>query len=409
MAISAALQRIEAVIAASPEPVRDAADAHPVLLGIAEVLSSPPYAVVGPQARLRWLVGDTMVEAGVDRWLDTWEIGYRAFPYEPDISRNEYLAFEYASTEVTPPYLWSLDLAERSPLSWQPTPFPLPGWSQIATELGYLVGILPKDLATIPPQWFNAPVVLTSTLAGTDVEARADRHGLVVQAPSVRVELDPERAYLASAVLGRAWATVYAARPPGALRLSVAPTVPAFRLLAEPRDDGPGSRVPPPALFADLASFEGPAVSSRAPGPDGGPFVATYATPEQGAALVVEAVDGGVPAFLAHHRLADSTHRVGLPELRAEEGWRVRIRSGTMQLTLLESHHHPAAVLDYTRRLLDRLEDAYGTPWGSSLDSRSRLGRTWRVGEMAVRAGSSGNAAMVEITSYRDLVTYHFG
>lgn len=406
MAISGTLQRVEDVIETLMGRDLEPDDAHPVLLELAAVLGRSPYAVVGPRARFRWRFDELMVEAGVDRFLGNWEVGYRAFPYEPDVSRGEDLAFTSAGAEVAPPYEWSLELADPQPRL--PPPCLLLGWPRIATELGYLLGSLPQDLATVPPEWFDGVIVLSSSLGGIVVEARSDRHGLTLRGAGAEVHLDPDRAYRAGASIGQAWVAAYTGQRPGDLALGAGSTARPFTLLAVPGAGDGDVEVLIAASFADLVSAAPSAEPRPAPVPAEA-FLAAYATPEQATDLVDEAVVDGVTAFLQHHDLAPGTGRPGVPELRAETGWRVRLLSGTIQLTLLESRHHPAAVLDYTRRLLDRLEAAYGSPWGSARDSQGRLARTWRVGDLAIRAGSSGSSVVVEITSYEDLLIHHFG
>ena len=406
MAISGTLQRVEDVIESVTGRDLEPDDAHPVLLELAAVLGRRPYAVVGPRARFRWRFEEQMVEAGVDRFLGSWEVGYRAFPYEPDVSRGEDFAFTAAGADVAPPYEWSLELAGPQPPL--PTPCPLRGWARIATDLGYLVGSLPQDLATVPPQWFDGEIVLSTRLEGIEVEARADRHGLTVRGAGTAAHLDPDRAYRAGASIGRAWVAAYTGQRAGDLVLEAGSTARAFTLLAVPGAGEDDAGVPAPESFADLLSAAPSAEHRPAPVPTEA-FLAAYTTPEQATDLVDEAVVDGVSAFLHHHDLATGSDRPGVPELRAEAGWRVRVLSGTMQLTLLESRHHPAAVQDYARRLLDHLEAAYGAPWGSARDSQGRLARTWRVGDLAIRAGSSGSSVVVEITSYEDLLLHHVG
>lgn len=407
MPIDATLQRVEDVIA--PLAGRELAveDAHPVLLDLARVLGDPPYAVVGPRARFRWRLGDLMVEAGVDRFLGSWELGYRAFPYEPDVSRGEYLAFADPRGDIAPPYEWSVALATSQPAL--PPTSPMPGWTRIGTELGYLAGTLSLDLSTVPPAWFDGGVVLATSLGGIEVEARADRHGLTLRGPGSQVHLDPERAYLARSLIGVAWVGAYAGQPPDALTIRATSTGRPFRLLASPSPDDDEAEPIGPLSFADLARVQAapaPPVPASLKVPE---FLAAYASPEEAAGLVQEVVAEGVPAFVRHHELTAAAPRPGVPELQAAAGWRVRVLSGSLLLTLLESRQHTAEVLAYTRRLIDHLEQAYGPPWGSSLDSRARLVRTWRVGDVAVRAGTSGSAVMVEVTSYQDLLIHHFG
>lgn len=407
MPIDATLQRVEDVIGVLAGQELAAEDAHPVLHDLAGVLGGPPYAVVGPRARFRWRFGDRMVEAGVDRFLGSWELGYRAFPYEPDVSRGEYLAFADPRGDIAPPYEWSLALAQPQPAL--PPTSPLAGWTRIGTELGYLAGTLPQDLSTIPPPWFDGGVVLATSLGGVEVEALADRRGLTLRGPGSEVHLDPERAYLARALIGAAWVAAYAGRTADALTIRAASTDLPFRLLASPSPDDDETEPEGPLSFADLAGVQAPPpppvpATVTVPG-----FLAVYASPQEAAGLVREAVADGVPTFVRHHELQAAPPRPGVPELRAAAGWRVRVLSGSLLLTLLESRHHTAEVMAYTRLLMDHLEQAYGVPWGSSLDSRGRLGRTWRVGDLAVRAGTSGSTVMVEITSYQDLLIHHFG
>lgn len=407
MPIDATLQRVEDVIAALEGRELATEDAHPVLQALAEVLGGPPYAVVGPRARFRWRFGDRMVEAGVDRFLGNWELGYRAFPYEPDVSRGEYLAFADQTGDIAPPYEWSLALGQPQPTL--PPTSPMHGWTRIGTELGYLAGTLPQDLSTVPPAWFDGGVVLATSLGGTEVEAYADRHGLTLRGPGSEVHLDPERAYLARGLIGVAWVAAYAGRQPEALSIRATSTGLPFRLLASPGPDHDSDEAEGPMSFADLALVQAPPpppvpATVTVPG-----FLVSYASPEEAADLVREVVAEGVPAFVQHHELEAAPPRPGVPELRSGAGWRVRVLGGSLLLTLLESRHHTEEVLAYTHRLLDHLEQAYGTPWGSSLDSRGRLGRTWRVGDRAVRAGTSGSTVMVEVTSYQDLLIHHFG
>lgn len=405
--IDVRLQQVEDVIAALSGRVLAPDDAHPALVAIGEVLGSRPYAVLGPRARFRWKLDGLMVEAGVDQFFDEWEVGYRAFPYEPDVSQGEYLAFTYASPDLSPPYLWSLALTEPPAQWWSPPAYRLPGWNDVATEFGYLTGMLAKDLATIPPAWFDAPVVLSSALGDTTVEVSADRHGLRVCAPGTDVTLDPDQAYRAGRVLGRSWAGAYAAHRPADLAISTEP--PAFALFAVPGGTEGGDDALEAATFAELQYFRSPVERrARRVFPLEG-FVTTYADPHEAADLVVEAVEDGIAAFLERHTLVAVTNRFGTPELRAAAGWRVRVRSGTLDLTVLESWDSTEQVLAYTRALLAELTDTYGDPWGCSRDSRDRLSRTWRVGDLAIRVGAAATAVVAEVTSYRDLLTYHFG
>ncbi|SDB96796.1 hypothetical protein GA0111570_11248 [Raineyella antarctica] len=413
MAINRTLQRVETAIGALAGRVLDPSDAHPVLLELAEVLGRRPYAVIGPRARFRWLFDALMVEVGIDHFRGTWELGYRAFPYEPDVRWGEHLSFRSGVADVAPPYEWSLELADPPPGPWLPPVYPLLGWAHVADELGYLVGMLPRDLATVPPTWFDGRIGLCSSLAGIDVEVVADRRGLTVHAPGTALHLAAEAAQRAGTVIGRAWATAYAGRAPGELAISTTSPARPFTLLAAPAGTDPVDENLQPASFTDLADLDVPG-RAAAPGrlpPAAEPeeaFLAAYATPEEGADLVREAVGGGVPAFLEQHALAAGRPPAGL-ELRAEAGWRVRVRSGALRLVLVEGRHRTADVSDHAHRLLDLLEEAYGTPWGSAADSHGRLARTWQVGGTAVRAGSSGDTVVVEITSYEDLVLYHFG
>lgn len=410
MAISATLARVESVLDALVGHELEPVDTHPVLLRLAEVLGRPPYAVVGPRARFRWRIDDLMVEAGVDRFLGVWEVGYRAFPYEPDVSRGEYLAFAYGGEDVSPPYEWSLDLGGPQPRL--PHPAPLTGWERFATELGYLVGKLPEDLSTIPPDWFDGTVVVSTFLDGVVVEAAADRHGLTVSGPANGpVRLDPEQAYRAAPAIGVAWAGTYAGHSAGDLVLRGHSVRRPFALLTSPRAAEEDPPELPPVGFADLPRLSVPVRRAEQGGatPPTEPCLATYATTDQAAALVLEVVRDGVSAFLHHHALVAGAQRPGVPELRSKAGWRARVLSGSILLTLVEGHGQAAAVRSYTHRLLELLEESFGSPWGSSLDTQGRLSRTWRTGDLALRVGSSGSSVMVEITSYADLLTYHFG
>lgn len=392
-------------------------DAHPTLLAIAEALGGPPHEVHGPQARFRWLLDDVMVEVGVDRFYDEWEIGVRAFPYEPDVSRRERQAFEAAGPELSPPYLWSFSPAEGPAPTWRPGPFRLPTWSDVATEIGFLLALLPTDLATIPPSWFGQPVVLGSRLGGREVTARADPDSLTISVDGMEATLDPEQARRAGKVIGRVWATSYRDHRPGDLTIDVSPTSPPFRLLPAPGGEppvGPDGTIvpeqpPEPATVIDLLPFTTP-VPAAEPSPRArGAYLAAYVSPEEAVGLIDEVVRAGVARFIEHHELVTATNRYGIPELRSGAGWRVRVRAGTIDLTVLEAWRSAGAVRTYAGELLGLLAVAYGEPWGCACDSRGRVNRTWRIDDLAVRAGSSGTAVVIEVTHFADLMVYHFG
>lgn len=417
MRIDEVLATVEATVhALSGRLLLRPSDTHPTLLAIADALGSPPYEVHGPQARFRWQHDGVLVEVGVDRFFDEWEVGYRAFPYEPDVSRREQEAFASATPDLAPPYLWSIAPAEEPVPSWRPGPFLLPRWADVATELGFLLAMLPTDLATIPPAWFHGPVILGSTLGGRVLSVRAEPDRLTMTVEGVEVSLDADQARRAGKVIGRIWATTYEDRAPGDLTIGIVPTTPPFRLLPTPggAPTGPGGRTVPdaplePATVIDLLPFTA-AVPEREPPPrPGGTYVAAYASPREAAGLIDEVVRTGIPAFVEHHELVAAANRYGIPELRASPGWRVRVRGGTIDLTVLDAWRAPAAIRDYTRDLLGLLDAAYGEPWGSACDSRGRLNRTWRIGDLAVRAGSAGTAVVIEVTRFDDLMIYHFG
>lgn len=408
MAISATLQRVEHVIDDLVGRDLTPLDAHPALLAIAEILGGRPYAVIGPGARFRWRLDGQMVEAGVDRFRGAWELGYRAFPYEPDVSRGEYLAFAYGADDLTPPYEWSLEL--HGPQPRLPQACPLAGWQRVATELGYLVGKLPEDLAAVPPSWFDGTVTLSTDLGGVHVRAAADRHGLTLVGPDgVTIRWNVEQAQRAGSAIGAAWAWAYAGRAAGDLVITVTSGARPFTLLTAPGGSGDEPPQLPAFSFDDLRALPAPGPGLAAVPEPVKPFLAAYVTVEHAADLVREVVHEGVSAFLRHHELTAGGRRPGVPDLRAKAGWRARVLSGTILLTLVESHDHAEEVLAYAHRLLELLEETFGVPWGSSRDSQGRLSRTWRTGDLALRAGSSGSSVVVEITSYADLLTYHFG
>ncbi|QGF23346.1 hypothetical protein [Raineyella fluvialis] len=151
MRIDELLQGVEAaVLALTGRLLPRPSDAHAALLAIADALGSPPYEIHGPQARFRWELNGIMIEVGVDRFFDQWEVGCRAFPYDPEVSAREHVAFVSATPDLSPPHLWSISTGQAPPCSWAPGPFLLPRWSDVATELGFLLALLPSDLATIP-------------------------------------------------------------------------------------------------------------------------------------------------------------------------------------------------------------------------------------------------------------------
>lgn len=392
-------------------------DAHPTLLAIAETLGGPPHEVHGPQTRFRWLLDEVMVEIGVDRFFDEWEVGFRAFPYEPDVSRREQEAFAAATPDLSPPYLWSFAPAEGPERPWRPGPFLLPRWSDVATEIGFLLALLPTDLATVPPAWFHQPVVLASSLGGRVVTARAEPDGLTITVDGLEVTLDPDQARRAGKVIGRVWATAYQDRRPGDLVIGVTPTSPPFRLLPTPGGELPAGpdgasapeRPPEPATVIDLLPFTAPLPPHEQPPRPGGTYVAAYASPQEAVGLIDEVVRSGVTPFVEHHELVAAANRYGIPELQAGSGWRVRVRAGTIDLTVLDAWRAAAAVRDYTQELLALLDEAYGEPWGCAGDSRGRVNRTWRIDDLAVRAGSAGTAVVIEVTRFADLIVYHFG
>lgn len=418
MPIDELLSTVEtAVRALSGRLLLRPSDAHPALLAIADALGSPPYEVHGPQTRFRWQLDGVMVEVGVDRFFDEWEVGYRAFPYEPDVSRREQEAFASATPDLAPPYLWSIAPVEGPALSWRPGPFLLPQWSDVATELGFLLALLPTDLAIIPPAWFDEPVVLGSTLHGRALSVRVEPDRLTMTVEGMEVTLDADQARRAGKVIGRIWATTYEDHAPGDLTIGVVPTTPPFLLLPTPGGEavtGPDGRpvaeaALEPATVIDLLPFTTPVPQREQPARPGGTYVAAYASPQEAAGLIDEVIRTGIAAFIEHHELVAATNRYGIPELRAGPGWRVRVRGGTIDLTVLDAWRAPAAIRDYTRDLLGLLDEAYGEPWGCACDSRGRLNRIWRIDDLAVRAGSAGTAVVIEVTRFDDLMLYHFG
>ncbi|QGF23345.1 hypothetical protein Rai3103_06355 [Raineyella fluvialis] len=255
--------------------------------------------------------------------------------------------------------------------------------------------------------------MLSGSLEGRRLTARAEPNRLTVNVDGVEVALDADQSRRAAKVIGRIWATTYADRRPDELVIGVAPTRTPFTLLPTPGGEvaagAEEAEALEPATVIDLLPLTAPVEARPQPARPGGTYVAAYVSPEEAASLVAEVLDAGIRNFVEHHELVATPTRYGVPELRAGAGWRVRVRSGTIDITVLDAWRAEPAVRDYTLQLLRLLDAAYGEPWGCSCDSRGRLSRTWRVGEMAVRAGAAGTAVVIEVTRFEDLIIYHFG
>jgi len=426
------------------------ADVHRFLLDAADILGAESFAAYGPDLRLRWRVGERVVEIEPDYGSLTGELSLRVDSFNPayPIENDEYRSFERVDA-ADYPYLWTVELGRTGFNDWGPGTDYAVTWDMFDQTIAVILQALPDNLALIPPQW-RRPLTLRWDMGASGlglVSFTGTVEGITVTVESSGEKVLIPRALLGSQVkMGDVVAGLAGGRPLADIRFAGSEGFGDARYqalyVATPSGNESG-------WAKDVVDFliqeheEGRPRAAMtmedlrqlAAAPAAAPSDATVDEPEQSQlrwttvpmkiGLSIPAVLHVVEQVIAGASMEDALTRLGgQPGLRWDEpvlrgdgwfaspspkgaGWEIEVVTDPEEdegENLCFDKRHLA---DYAWRITQALEQRYGPPYGMHTTNDGFLKRLFQVGEYGVEVCTTGfRTVTVEIGSFETLAQY---